>query len=132
MLGSFDLMAFVVTTDVARARQFYQDILGLRVVSEDPNAFVLDAKGTLIRVSKVRDFEPVSHTMLGWLVPDARAAVLQLGAAGVEFERFEEFTQDTLRICTFPDGTKVAWFKDPDGNTLSITQPAPPAEGQPH
>lgn len=132
MLGSFDLMAFVVTTDVARARQFYQDILGLRVVSEDPNAFVLDAKGTLIRVSKVRDFEPVSHTMLGWLVPDARAAVLQLGAAGVKFERFEEFTQDTLRICTFPDGTKVAWFKDPDGNTLSITQPAPPAEGQPH
>ncbi len=132
MLGSFDVMAFVVTTDVARARRFYESTLGLRVVAEDPNAVVLDANGTTVRVSRVRDFEPASHTVLGWVVPDARAAVLQLGAAGVSFERYEEFTQDTLRICTFPDGTKVAWFKDPDGNTLSITQPAPPQEGQPH
>jgi catechol 2,3-dioxygenase-like lactoylglutathione lyase family enzyme len=131
MLGSFDVMAFVVTTVLARARQFYQDILGLRVVSEDPNAFVLDANGTLLRVSRVREFDPAPHTVLGWVVPDARAAVLQLGAAGVKFERYEEFTQDTLRICTFPDGTKVAWFKDPDGNTLSVTQ-LPPPEGQTH
>lgn len=132
MLDSCDVMAFVVTKDAARARQFYQDILGLRVVSEDPHAFVLDANGTLVRVSQVRDFEPVSHTVIGWVVPDARAAVIQLQGRGVTFERYEEFTQDTLRICTFPDGTKVAWFKDPDGNTLSITQLAPPQEGQPH
>ena len=120
MLGSFDVMAFVVTTDVTRARQFYENILGLRVLSDDPNAVVLDANGTVVRITRVRDFEPAPHTVLGWFVPDARAAVLQLGAAGVSFERFEEFTQDTLRICTFPDGTKVAWFKDPDGNILSI------------
>jgi catechol 2,3-dioxygenase-like lactoylglutathione lyase family enzyme len=132
MLGSFDVMAFVVTTDVARARRFYEETLGLRVVSEDPIAFVLDANGTLVRVSQVRDFEPASHTVLGWVVPDARAAVLQLGAAGVSFERYEEFTQDTLRICTFPGGAKVAWFKDPDGNVLSVTQLPPPPEGQTH
>ena len=130
MLGSFDVMAFVVTTDVARARSFYRDTLGLRVVSEDPNALVIDANGTTLRVTKVRDFEPTSHTVLGWIVPDARAAVLVLGAAGISFERFEEFTQDTLRICTFTDGTKVAWFKD--GNMLSVTQLPPPQEGQPH
>jgi catechol 2,3-dioxygenase-like lactoylglutathione lyase family enzyme len=132
MLGSFDVMAFVVTTDVARARKFYEETLGLRVISEDANAFVLDANGTLMRVSQVRDFEPASHTVLGWVVPDARAAVLQLGAAGVSFERYEEFTQDALRICTFPGGAKVAWFKDPDGNVLSVTQLPPPPEGQAH
>ena len=132
MLGSYDVMTFVVTTDVPRARQFYQDILGLRVTHEDPNSLVLDANGTHLRISKVREFEPASHTVLGWFVPDARAAVLALGSAGVSFERFEEFTQDTLKICTFPDGTKVAWFKDPDGNMLSVTQLAPPQEGQPH
>jgi catechol 2,3-dioxygenase-like lactoylglutathione lyase family enzyme len=132
MLGSFDVMAFVVTTDATRARQFYQDILGLRVVSDDPHGLVFDANGTKVHVTRVRDFEPAAHTVLGWVVPDARSAVLQLGAAGVAFERFEEFTQDTLRICTFPDGAKVAWFKDPDGNMLSITQLPPATEGQPH
>ena len=132
MLGSFDVMAFVVTTNTARARVFYEETLGLRVVSEDANAIVLDANGTLLRVSQVRDFEPASHTVLGWIVPDVRATVLQLGGQGVKFERYEEFTQDTLRICTFPDGTKVAWFKDPDGNTLSISQLPPPPEGQAH
>ena len=130
MLGSCNVMAFVVTMDAARARHFYQDTLGLRVVSEDPHAIVLDANGTMVRVSQVRDFEPAAHTVLGWVVPDARAAVISLGGRGVSFERYEEFTQDTLRICTFPDGTKVAWFKDPDGNTLSITQLPPVEEGQ--
>jgi catechol 2,3-dioxygenase-like lactoylglutathione lyase family enzyme len=132
MLGSFDVMAFVVTTDTARARKFYEDTLGLRAVSEDANAFVLDANGTMVRVSQVRDFEPAAHTVLGWIVPDARGAVIQLGGRGVTFERFEYFTQDALRICTFPDGTKVAWFKDPDGNTLSISQLPPPDEGHAH
>jgi hypothetical protein len=106
--------------------------LGLRVVSEDPHAFVLDANGTLLRVTHVRDFEPVAHTVLGWVVPDVRGTVIQLQGRGVTFERYEEFTQDTLRICTFPDGTKVAWFKDPDGNVLSITQFPPAEEEQTH
>jgi catechol 2,3-dioxygenase-like lactoylglutathione lyase family enzyme len=132
MLGTFDVMAFLVTTDAIRARRFYEDTLGLRVVSEGENTFVLDANGTLVRVSQVRDFEPAAHTVLGWVVPDARGAVIQLGGRGVKFERFEEFTQDTLRICTFPDGTKVAWFKDPDGNTLAVTELPPPQEGRTH
>lgn len=132
MLGSYDVMAFVVSTDLARARMFYETTLGLRVVSENPHTMAFDANGTTVLISRVRDFEPAAHTVLGWVVPDARAAVLQLGAAGVSFERFEEFAQDTLRICTFPDGTKVAWFKDPDGNMLSVTQSAPSQEGQPH
>ena len=122
MLGSRDVVAFVATRDSDRARAFYEGVLGLRVVADEPFALVLDANGTTLRVQKVQDLAPARHTALGWLVPDVAAAVRQLSARGVVFERYPGLPQDDLGVCTFPGGARVAWFRDPDGNTLSLTE----------
>jgi len=122
MLGASRLMAFVATKDPAKARSFYENTLGLRVIADEPFAIVLDANGTMLRVQKVREVTPVPHTALGWRVTDIRSAVRGLGEKGVAFERFGFFPQDELGIWTADDGTKVAWFKDPDGNLLSVTE----------
>lgn len=122
MLGDCDIVAFLATSDTATARSFFVDTLGLDFVSEDPYAIVFDANGTTLRVQKVEKVEPRPGTVLGWHVPDIQAAVKQLGNAGISFERYEGFGQDDLGIVTFPGGAQVAWFKDPDGNLLSIDQ----------
>lgn len=122
MLGSEKIIAFVATTGAARAREFYEGVLGLRVVSDDPFALVLDAGGTMLRLQKVSEHRPAPFTVLGWAVADIRAAVEGLRAAGVTFERFPGMDQDERGIWTAPGGARVAWFKDPDGNTLSLTQ----------
>ena len=122
MLGDCDIVAFLATSDTARAKSFFVDTLGLDFVSEDPYAIVFDAHGTTLRVQKSEKVEPRPGTVLGWHVPDIEAAVKQLNKAGVGFERYEGFGQDDLGIMTFPGGARVAWFKDPDGNLLSIDQ----------
>jgi catechol 2,3-dioxygenase-like lactoylglutathione lyase family enzyme len=123
MLGSFKIGAFVGTTDPGRAKGFYRDVLGLRLVVEDGFALVFDAKGTNLRVSTVNLVAAAEYTVLGWEVPDIISAARALQGAGVQFERYGGFMkQDELGIWTAPDGTKVAWFKDPDGNVLSIAQ----------
>lgn len=126
MLGTFDLMAFVATKDSGRAKAFYEDILGLRLLADEPFALVFDANGTKLRVQKVQDLEPAPYTALGWEVQDIRSVIRGLVERGIAFERFGErfasFKQDDLGIWTADDGTQVAWFKDPDGNTLSLTQ----------
>lgn len=124
MLTAAKLMAFVVTGDAARARAFYEGTLGLRVIADEPYALVLDANGTTVRVQKVQQFAPHPFTALGWEVPEIRSAVQNLMRRGVTFERIgiPGFSQDELGIWTADDGTKVAWFKDPDGNTLSLTE----------
>ena len=122
MLGACRLMAFVATKDPPRARSFYEDTLGLRVIADEPFAIVLDANGTMLRVQKVQAVVPAPYTALGWRVADIRSTVRGLGEKGVTFERFGLFPQDDLGIWTADDGTKVAWFKDPDGNLLSLTQ----------
>ncbi|MFL5639948.1 MAG: VOC family protein [Gemmatimonadaceae bacterium] len=125
MLGSADLIAFVPTRTPAKARAFYKDTLGLRFVSEDQFALVFDANGTTIRianVSGVDGFKPAPFTILGWQVPSAEKAVRALTKKGVKFERFPGMSQDPLGIWNSPSGAHVAWFKDPDGNTLSITE----------
>ena len=122
LLGASRLMAFVATKDPAKARSFYENTLGLRVIADEPFAIVLDANGTMLRVQKVREVTPAPHTALGWRVTDIRRAVRGLGEKGVAFERFGFFPQDELGIWTADDGTKVAWFKDPDGNLLSVTE----------
>lgn len=124
MLEASALMAFVATTDGERARGFYRDLLGLRLVSEDPYALVFDANGTTLRVARVEARQPPPYTVLGWIVKDIRAMVQALTAKGVVFERFPGMGQDDLGVCTFPGGSHVAWFKDPDGNTLSLTESA--------
>jgi catechol 2,3-dioxygenase-like lactoylglutathione lyase family enzyme len=112
----------ICTRDRARATKFYRDTLGLPLVSEYNFAAVFNVGGTALRVSTVADFTPHEHTILGFTVPDVTAAVKALRENGVAFNVYEKFKQDELGILTIPGGAvKVAWFKDPDGNVLSVT-----------
>lgn len=125
VLGTADVVAFVPTRNPSRARAFYERVLGLQFVSEDQFALVFDAHGVTVRVadvSGVRDFTPASFTILGWHVANVEATVRDLHAKGVTFERFPGMRQSETGIWTSPSGAKVAWFKDPDGNVLSVTQ----------
>jgi len=123
MLASDRLVAFVPITDPDRAKSFYAEKLGLNFVSEDSFAVVFDANGTMIRLTLIPKVKPQAFTILGWEVSDIVTTVKQLQAAGVTFERYGDFMQqDDLGIWAAPGGAKVAWFKDPDGNTLSVSQ----------
>jgi catechol 2,3-dioxygenase-like lactoylglutathione lyase family enzyme len=121
MLSSAKPMAFVATADAARARAFYESVLGLRVVEDQPLSLVLDSAGTAIRVQKVEAVRAAPYTALGWEVADVAAAVRGLGARGVVFDQYAGMQQDELGIWTSPSGARVAWFRDPDGNVLSLT-----------
>lgn len=122
MLKSHPIIAFVATTNPARAKAFYAKTLGLRLVSEDGFALAFDAGGTMLRVAIVQTLQPVGYTVLGWIVPDIAKAVRDLIARGVTFERYGWMKQDALGIWASPSGARVAWFTDPDGNTLSVTE----------
>jgi catechol 2,3-dioxygenase-like lactoylglutathione lyase family enzyme len=122
MLGATDIVAFVPTLDYEKSRSFYEGILGLRFVKNDGHAMVLDANGIMLRVSKVRELNPMPFTILGWEVSDIATVVSGLQQRGVHFDRFGFFEQDELGIWTAPTGDKVAWFKDPDGNILSVSE----------
>src|SRR3954471_15291945 len=120
------IIGFVATKNPAGALAFYQGSLGLELVSEDPFAIVFDVNGTMLRVQKVQELVPAGHTILGWEVADLARQIKELSTRGVRFERFHGLAQDESAIWTAPSGAKVAWFKDPDGNTLSLTQfPSP-------
>ena len=122
-LSKYKIIGFVTIVDVARAKEFYRDMLGLRLVSEEPPyALVFDANGIMVRLGMGRERSPSPGTVLGWQVPDASAAVRDLEQSGIRFERYEQLKQDAQGIWTAPTGTKVAWFKDPDGNILSISE----------
>jgi catechol 2,3-dioxygenase-like lactoylglutathione lyase family enzyme len=129
MLGSSDLVAFVATTDLDRARDFYGGLLGLPLVEDSPFACVFDAHGTSLRVTPVSEIRSAPYTVLGWAVDDIAATVRALGAAGVGLERFAGMDQDDRGVWTAPGGAQVAWFTDPDGNVLSVTQ-APRLSGE--
>ena len=122
MLGSTNIVAFVPTKDAVKARAFYEGVLGLRFVNDDGFAMVLDANGIMIRVAKAGEFTPAQFTILGWQVTGIEKVVAGLQARGVKFEIFGFFKQDELGIWTAPTGDKVAWFKDPDGNILSVSE----------
>ncbi|MBI5288726.1 MAG: VOC family protein [Chloroflexi bacterium] len=121
MLGSSNIMAFVATAQPDAARAFYEGILGLRLIEDAPFALVFDAYGTKLRVQKVQTVAPAPYTTLGWVVDDIVATVRELASRGVQFERYEGLEQDDLGIWSSGAGN-IAWFKDPDGNTLSVTQ----------
>jgi catechol 2,3-dioxygenase-like lactoylglutathione lyase family enzyme len=121
-LGHCRLVAFVATCDASRAKAFYRDTLGLRLVSEDGFALVFDVNGTMLRVQVVQHVTPAPYTVLGWEVADVAATAEALRTAGVVLERYPGMQQDDLGIWTPPGGGQVAWFKDPDGNTLSASQ----------
>lgn len=122
MLGSCEVIAFVATKDPERARAFYEETLGLRLVEDQAFALVFDANGVMLRIAKVRELAAAPHTVLGWHVDDIATVTRQLRSKGVEMERFGNMPQDADGIWTSPDGARIAWFKDPDGNTLSLTQ----------
>jgi len=122
MLGHTPVMSFVAAQNAKRAKEFYRDKLGLRLVREEPIALVFDANGTMLRVQLMRSVTPHPYTVLGWEVRDIAAAVAQLKRSGVAVERFSGFNQDELGIWTAEDRTRVAWLKDPDGNVLSLTE----------
>ena len=128
MRGDSRLTAFVATTDPDRARDFYEGKLGLKFLADDGFALLFDSNGTRLRVAKARAFTPAPFTVLGWEVSDMDAVLEDLSRNGVAMERFPFLPQDDRGVCTFPNGDQVAWFKDPDGNTLSLAQMAPRAE----
>jgi len=118
------IVAFVATRNADKAKQFYADKLGLKFVNDDGFALVFDITGTMLRIARVKEFTPFPFTVLGWEVEAIEKTVADLGANGVAFERFPGLQQDPLGIWAAPGGTKVAWFKDPDGNVLSVSQHA--------
>ncbi|HEV2647372.1 MAG TPA: VOC family protein [Acidobacteriaceae bacterium] len=121
-LGKYNIIGFVSIVDVERAKEFYRDTLGLRLVKEEPPfALVFDANGIMLRLAMVQELPPAHGTVLGWQVPEITSVVERLGQAGVRFEVYQGLNQDELGIWSSPSGAKVAWFKDPDGNTLSVS-----------
>jgi catechol 2,3-dioxygenase-like lactoylglutathione lyase family enzyme len=115
-------VAFAATTRPDKARAFYCDLLGLRLEEDTPFALVVRAPNASLRIQKAQHFSPLPFTALGWKVDDVAATARQLVRKGVMFERFEGMSQDDLGIWISPGGAKVCWFKDPDGNVLSLTQ----------
>ena len=117
------MVGFLTTTSPERAMTYFADTLGFGFLGDDGFALSFDANGTLLRIAKAQHFTPSPATVLGWEVSDIAAAVRELAARGVQFERFNLpfLAQDALGIWTAPNGDRVAWFKDPDGNTLSIS-----------
>jgi len=132
ILGTHKLVAFAAIRDRDAARTFYRDTLGLELMGEDQFAIIFNAHGTTLRLTPVPDWTPPRFTVLGWEVTDIVAAVKALQDAGVKFEVFPWMKdQNEMGIWTSPSGpgvasvhagARVAWFKDPDGNLLSVSQ----------
>jgi catechol 2,3-dioxygenase-like lactoylglutathione lyase family enzyme len=125
LLESSDLVAFAGSGDLGRSREFYEGVLGLPVIEHNDFACVLDANGTVLRVTAVPEVARAGYTVLGWEVADIVATVRGLAAKGVRFLRYDGMDQDGDGIWTTPGGQQVAWFTDPDANTLSLTQTTP-------
>jgi predicted enzyme related to lactoylglutathione lyase len=122
MLADKELKAFIPTVMPDKAKTFYQDILGLKLLSEDNYALEFNANGVLLRVTMVPELKPQGFTVLGWNVPDISMVINSLNRKGLVCEKYSFLQQDELGIWTSPGGSKVAWFKDPDGNILSLTE----------
>lgn len=122
MLENSKVIAFAASADLRQAREFYAQVLGLRVIEQSDFACVFDANGTMLRVTAVAEVARPGSTVLGWRVSDIAATVRGLSARGVAFLRYDGMDQDEDGVWTTPAGDKVAWFADPDGNVLSLTQ----------
>ncbi|HVP37923.1 MAG TPA: VOC family protein, partial [Candidatus Saccharimonadales bacterium] len=126
------IIAFVATTAPERAKAFYAKTLGLRLVSQDAFALAFDAGGTMLRVTIVKTLRPAGYTVLGWIVPDIVRVVRSLMRRGVKFKRYEGMLQDDLGIWSSSSGARIAWFTDPEGNTLSLTELERPGSAKAH
>ena len=123
MLNQSSLVCFIATADSDRARAFYQGKLGLALTEDNGYSLIFDANGTQLRLQRVETVAPHPYTALGWEVADLAATVRALAADGLAMARFPGLPLDADGIWDTPDGSRVAWFHDPDGNTLSIHQP---------
>jgi catechol 2,3-dioxygenase-like lactoylglutathione lyase family enzyme len=121
MPDSTAVMGFIPTRDFQRARAFYVDLLGLKPISQDDFALEVISNGTHIRITKVGEFTPFPFTLLGWRVQDIVSAVRERAAKGIVFERFPGLSQDKDGIWNAPGGARIAWFRDPEGNVLSLS-----------
>jgi catechol 2,3-dioxygenase-like lactoylglutathione lyase family enzyme len=122
MLASNKMIGFVLTRDTQRARQFYEGVLGFRFAEQNQYALVMETEHNMIRISEVKESVAAPHTILGWEVRDIEKLAGWLKERGVSFERYSWAKQDELGVWVAPGGDKVAWFKDPDGNLLSVSQ----------
>jgi catechol 2,3-dioxygenase-like lactoylglutathione lyase family enzyme len=122
MLGGCEAMGFLGTTQPAAARHFYETVLGLGFVEDSPFALVFSAGAITLRVQKLQELAPRPFAAFGWRVPDIAAAARDLAARGVVCERYGFLAQDEAGIWTAPNGDRIAWFKDPDGNVLSLAE----------
>jgi predicted enzyme related to lactoylglutathione lyase len=122
MLSKSHLISFAATSDEKKAKQFYEKTLGLKFVSGDQFALVFEVNGTMLRIQKVANIVPHGYTTLGWNVADIKKEVSELTTRGVKFTRYEGMEQDECGVWKAPSGGKIAWFTDPDGNILSLTQ----------
>ena len=123
VFAAADLVAFAATRDLAASGRFYEHVLGLRLVESSAYANVYEVHGTQLRVTRVEEPVVAPYTVLGWRVSDIAATIDELAAAGVDFNRYAGMEQDERGVWTAPAGERVAWFRDPDGNTLSLQQP---------
>jgi len=121
MLTDMKLIGFLVTIDYDRAREFYEQKLGFEFVSVDQYALVMRTAKNMIRITKIKNFTPARNTVLGWEVENIEDEVRMLTQRGIEFENYPFIQDHELRIWTAPGGDKIAWFKDPDGNVLSLS-----------
>jgi len=122
MLAASKLIGFVPTRDSKRSREFYEGKLGFQFVSDDQFALVMQAGDSMIRIAKADNFTPAQYTVMGWEVTEIEVMVKWLNGRGVVFEKYPFVQDQELGIWTTPNGDKVAWFKDPDGNVLSLSQ----------
>jgi len=122
MLDSSDSVSFIATLDADSSREFYEDRLGLKLISDEQFALVFDLNGHVLRIAKINTLSPAAHTVLGWQVSNIKDVMRKLAERGVVFDRYDGMQQDELGAWTSPSGAKVAWFKDPDDNNLSITE----------
>jgi catechol 2,3-dioxygenase-like lactoylglutathione lyase family enzyme len=122
MLQSGKLVGFVPATDYEKARDFYVGKLGFEFISLDQFALAVKVGGHMIRITKMPNFAPLQGTILGWEVGDIEAVVGWLKNRGVAVEKYPFVQDQELGIWTAPGGARIAWFKDPDGNVLSVSQ----------
>jgi catechol 2,3-dioxygenase-like lactoylglutathione lyase family enzyme len=115
-------MAFVGVSDLDRAERFYGETLGFELDDQRPFALVASIGGTELRITEVEQVRAAPYTVLGWGLDDIDATVDLLTLRGIEFTRYEGMGQDARGIWTAPSGARIAWFLDPDGNNLSLTE----------
>lgn len=113
---------FAATTDASRSRVFYEEVLGLKFVADDQFALVFEIGGLALRIQKVARKPALEYTVLGWKVSNIKKEVGRLTKAGVRFSRYDGLDQDESGVWCSPSGAKIAWFSDPDGNILSLTE----------